>query len=104
RPAPVRSGRWLLGCGRMHRRAHTISTRAFALRVLLALALAGAALPAAAQSVRVLATDPPAGAVLAVNDALYLHLGYTADGPVRFRARAYRHGEERTAGLRTNPA
>lgn len=62
-----------------------------------------AALPAAAQTVQVLAVDPDAAAALFAGDAVYVRLGYAASEPVRFRAHAYHGGERQTAG-RTNPA
>lgn len=57
-----------------------------------------------AQVVEVLATDPPAGAVLNVGEALHAHIHYTADKPLRFQARGYYNGVERRQGSRMNPA
>jgi len=73
----------------------------FALVLLLG---AAAAMPAAAQSARVQATDPPDGSVLNVGEALYVRLEYSGDQPLRFRVRGYRHGLEALEGSRSNPA
>jgi hypothetical protein len=57
-----------------------------------------------AQVVEVLATDPPAGTVLNVGEALHAHIRYTTDKPLRFQARGYYNGIERRQGNRMNPA
>jgi hypothetical protein len=62
------------------------------------------AMPAAAQTVEVLAIDPPDGSLLRVGDSLYVRLGYTGDQPLRFRVRGYLAGSERIEGTRASTA
>jgi hypothetical protein len=82
---------------------HGIGFLLFGSGLLLTLALAGA-LPAFAQSVQVVATDPLPDRVLDRGEPLYVHLRYASEQPVRFRARGRFFGIERTAGSQTNPA
>jgi hypothetical protein len=63
-----------------------------------------AAAPVNGQSVEILATDPPDGQVLNAGEPLYVRLGYTSEQPLRFQARGYHYGTERSAGRRSNPA
>jgi hypothetical protein len=53
------------------------------------------ATPAAEQTARVLATDPPDGSVLNVGEALYVRLEYAGEQPLRFRGGADRRHERR---------
>lgn len=79
----------------------TSCRRHFLACLLLGLACAA---PAAGQSARVLATDPPDGSVLNVGEPLYVRLEYAGEQPLRFRVGAYSNGSEHSVGVRSNPA
>ena len=53
---------------------------------------------------RVVATDPPAGATLGRFEPFYVRIQYDADEPVSLWARPYRNGKPVDRGARTNPS
>lgn len=73
----------------------------FTILVVLATALPVRAEPL---SVEIIGTDPPAGARVPKGSALYVHLRYRSDAPIRVQVKGFFQGIEVTDGVRWNPS
>jgi hypothetical protein len=54
--------------------------------------------------IEIIETDPGAGGILHSSEALYVHLKYHSDEPLRFQAKGYLHGGEVEQSAAYNPA
>lgn len=55
-------------------------------------------------SVKIIESDPSSGKTLNKNEALYLHISYESNIPLRFQAKAFYHGEDQKAAMNPAPA